>query len=422
MIYTLLLWVVLLAPLPFGSVFGWSWAAICLLIGLLSIAWGVAAMLGRYPVAAVPRRLLWVVIPFTAALGNPLAGSISLNPVRGQESLLRLTSYGAVFWLALQAARDRDRAYRVLYTVAVAIAGYGLYGLVVQLSGSNTILWFDKTAYLDQLTGPFVNHNSFATFAGLGLVCATGLLWHDVRYAVRGISNRRERQRLLLGYLLSRHGAALLGAWFVLTVALLLSESRAGSFATACAILTFITSMLIRGGRPRWGTLAGVGMLALVVVMIFNLSGAGLDQRLARSDVDWQTRQGYNQSTLRAIQDAPWLGTGLGSFESVFRFYASPGGHLRLDKAHNDYLEMALELGLPAAGALLLSLLAASVLCALGAHRRRRDASLSAIGLAASVLVGVHSGFDFSLQIPAVALVYALILGAATAQSWSTRR
>jgi hypothetical protein len=43
-----------------------------------------------------------------------------------------------------------------------------------------------------------------------------------------------------------------------------------------------------------------------------------------------------------------------------------------------------------------------------------------ATGVAASVLVGVHATMDFSLQLPAVAMLYAAIMGVACAQSYSS--
>ncbi len=91
------------------------------------------------------------------------------------------------------------------------------------------------------------------------------------------------------------------------------------------------------------------------------------------------------------------------------------------DKAHNTYLENALELGLPAALGLFSAIGVLLVICLLGVRRRRRDAVYPCIGVAATVLVAVQSVVDFSLQIPAVAVTYSLLMGAACAQSWSSR-
>ena len=36
------------------------------------------------------------------------------------------------------------------------------------------ILWFDKLDYVDSLTSSFINRNSYATYAGLGLMATLG--------------------------------------------------------------------------------------------------------------------------------------------------------------------------------------------------------------------------------------------------------
>ena len=59
-------------------------------------------------------------------------------------------------------------------------------------------------------------------------------------------------------------------------------------------------------------------------------------------------------------------------------------------------------------------------ICLAGVNRRHRDWVYPATGVAASVLVGLHATVDFSLQIPAVAILYAGIMGLACAQSYSS--
>ena len=86
--------------------------------------------------------------------------------------------------------------------------------------------------------------------------------------------------------------------------------------------------------------------------------------------------------------------------------------------AHNTYLENALELGVPAAAALVLAIGWIVIICVSAVLRHRRQAFLPCLGVSATVLVGLHATVDYSLQIPAVAMAYAAILGAACAQSF----
>jgi len=92
------------------------------------------------------------------------------------------------------------------------------------------------------------------------------------------------------------------------------------------------------------------------------------------------------------------------------------------DKAHNTYLEHAAELGLPAALALYAGMLLLFLYLLSGIFRRRRDQIYPLVATAATILVAVHALVDFSLQIPAVAVTYAAVLGVGVAQARSPRR
>jgi O-antigen ligase len=117
------------------------------------------------------------------------------------------------------------------------------------------------------------------------------------------------------------------------------------------------------------------------------------------------------------ICDAPLLGLGLGTFQDAYPLYSNNVVPLIVDKAHNDYLEFAAGVGLPAAIAWWTAVVWLVVKCVRGAFKRRLDKHYAILGVATSVLVGTHSALDFSLQIPAVALTFATLLGMGVAQS-----
>lgn len=52
---------------------------------------------------------------------------------------------------------------------------------------------------------------------------------------------------------------------------------------------------------------------------------------------------------------------------------------------------------------------------------RRKNRIYPLVGIGTTMLVGAHSSMDFSLQIPAVALTYSVLLGITLAQSFSSR-
>jgi O-antigen ligase len=206
--------------------------------------------------------------------------------------------------------------------------------------------------------------------------------------------------------------------------ALLLTGSRAG-VASACVGLAAFVLLISRSQSvPRIAARLMGGTVVAAVLLLFVVSGGTIDRRLYTSlgDGPAAIRPELYQLTAKAIGDSPFLGFGLGSFEHVFHLYRTDSHELmtRSVRAHNTYLENALDLGIPAAAMLCLAVVVIAVRCGLGVMRRRRDFVFPALAFAASVQVGVHSLVDFSLQIPAVAATYALVLGLGFAQSWST--
>jgi O-antigen ligase len=125
--------------------------------------------------------------------------------------------------------------------------------------------------------------------------------------------------------------------------------------------------------------------------------------------------------TLDMIGDRPFLGTGMNSFAGMFAS-VRPNDLTQLwTKAHDTYLELALDLGIPAAGLLIGAALWLCILCARGVLTRDRDQVLPALGFSATILVGFHALADFSMQIPAVAMTWSVLVGVGVAQSISSR-
>jgi O-antigen ligase len=159
----------------------------------------------------------------------------------------------------------------------------------------------------------------------------------------------------------------------------------------------------------------------LVAVLAFVLTSEVLLDRIDRLTVDGNARIEVYGMTADAIDDNPMLGFGYGTFTDSFRLYRDDRLGAHFDKTHNTWLENIFELGWPAAGGLFLCIGWLTLLCFRGAWNRGRDWVYPATGAAATVLVAIHSFFDFSLQMPGVAITYACILGVGCAQSYSSR-
>src|SRR5271154_7470429 len=124
--------------------------------------------------------------------------------------------------------------------------------------------------------------------------------------------------------------------------------------------------------------------------------------------------------TLKLVRAHPWTGVGLGCFEYAFTAVQSAQLTYLVDHAHNDYLELAADLGLPCAVFFFAAIfwLAARPLGA-SLHARSSLARALALGsFGAVVALLVHGFADFNFYIPANALVFAVILGIGCAISF----
>ncbi len=445
-LHTALVVLVLVAPLPFGAYPTWAWASLSLGCGILLCGWGFSVLSRRISFVA-PHHLVWwsgvvfglsllwgfiQTVGFTPeswhhpiwsgaeqALGISSLGAISIDPKAGRDSLLRMTTYVGIFWLAFQYCRDSKRTFFTLQAVAICIAFYAIYGLAVLFLGSDRILWFEKSIYTDVVTSTFVNPNSFATYCGIGLLCSTSLLMKHFRIGTEDKVGIVEYSRFVFVEFIPRN-ALILIAWSMMASALLLSLSRAATVATGLALVAMYLVLLTRQKISLHKLLFRLfGVVSAGCLMMF-VAGQDLVQKFWKTGVDFPLRAEIYSQTLMAIEHRPILGTGLGTFASVYRSYRTEDIRPGVTKAHNDYLEMFLELGIPAGALLILPIVLLAGFCLHGVWVRRRNYEYPALGFAVCVLVGAHSLVDFSMQIPAVAATFALLLGMAVTQSQST--
>ena len=449
LIFRSLLALVLLAPLPLASNRPWAWSLLAALTGLLLGLWSLLVLSGRCgaPVAPVRLRaafllfggaLLWAwaqtspLLP--ALLWHPLwseaaaalgagraAGMVSVDPALTVNAILRMLCYGGIFWLAVQLGREGARAREGMVVVVVGCLAYAVYGLIVHFAGWETIVWLKKWTYIGDLTSTFVNRNAYGAYAGLGVVCSVALFLQALRPPRSG----QERGAAELAETVLVRGAPYLIVALVLGTALLLSHSRAAFLCTGLALAVLMAALVAsRVLRPRLALMLGAMVVAVGVVALA-VSGDVTIKRLTEtgSAQEGDGRADVYALVVQAIGDAPLTGHGLGAFLPAFQMYRDttlPEPE-EWQYAHNAHLEIAMDLGLPAALALYGAFTLILVACLRGVRLRRRNHIYPATALAAATLLIAHGMVDFSIQMPAVAATLALLLGLGYAQSWSSR-
>jgi O-antigen ligase len=177
------------------------------------------------------------------------------------------------------------------------------------------------------------------------------------------------------------------------------------------------TSVMSRKARVAVGVVFLLSMVGLTVWV-------GSDPAIRRFETlndqyahPGQDRLSIWRDTLHLIRRHPVLGSGFGSFATVYPSVQTAFLNNVVDHAHCDYLELATELGLP--GGILVF---GGVLCVLERtfHRCKKssedyDKAISFACFGSIFAILLHSLADFNLYIPANALIFVMIL----ALAWS---
>jgi O-antigen ligase len=228
--------------------------------------------------------------------------------------------------------------------------------------------------------------------------------------------------------------ALVAGAALVIAVGIALNGSLAG-YGLAVPILIASAAIIVpdRTRSTRWlAPAAGILLIATVGWLATTpLSSSAVLRANATTSV--QSREEIAAITARAARDFMPLGSGVGTFERVYALYED---HDRLDTstyvnhAHNDYLEIALETGVPGLVVLGLFLLW-WVRAAWRAWRPDHVDPFARAGAVASAAILVHSLVDFPLRTAAIGTCFALCLAllvrqraapaAGKSDLWSTR-
>lgn len=435
---------ILISAIPFGANLLWSQqlmtvsVAIMGLVHFSGLSLSQSSLLGRIklPVICFLMVLVWAVFqiipwgpdswrhPFyqlsETALNQHVDAFVSLWPDATLTGLLNLLTYGLIFLISFQIHASSRQSQSTLKTILLAGTLYAFYGLFSYFQSSHLILWFDCLSYCDVVHSTFINRNSYATFAGLSLLAGLPALLHGIQNANRyGLSTKYGRQYFIEKFLISQWQTLL---WLALiTTALMLTESRGGFLSTALAIGVFF-SVLQLSHKIKGHKLVLLSVFVVMLLLIFGQSGDNLIERLDDINLLNNDRLQVYDLVEGASSQNPWFGVGLGSFEKSFRLFRDESIVSYFDKAHNTYLELIFEIGYVQAALLCGSVLLLTLICTRGVWIRQRDWIYPAVGLSATVLVATHALVDFSLQIPAVSYLYALILGLSVAQSYSRSR
>jgi O-antigen ligase len=228
--------------------------------------------------------------------------------------------------------------------------------------------------------------------------------------------------------------------------ATIISGSRGGMMSLAAALVLiaamsrrFTTRRLMdahpvsRGSRfwPRFGPITVIALTILIGVVwigatpVVERIGLTVDE-LVRSGTPDVSRAIMWRDTIAMIRNHPWVGVGLGAYETVYPAYADSMSRFAVDYAHNDYLQILSDGG--AVGGIIALWFIALIFRAINRGTKSRDPLLVGLALASAAgifAILVHSLSDSNLQIPSHALLFLVLsavasrIGAMDPLQWS---
>jgi len=415
--FTLLLFI----GLPFASVQPfWQWFWVCYigcatLLVVMQKRYMIGIIEGRKILPYIGAALVFSGWGFLQAVVTRFGWYSATENVQSTIAVATFfLAHSCWFLLIFLFSQQRKNALLTIKVIAIIIAAYAVYGITEFYSGNDNILWYTKTAYTNSLTSTFVNRNSFAAYSGIGIQCALAWIFYKLEKSGGG------RHAFINDLSASIWPLILI---LLCATALMLTGSRGGFLSVVVGLIFSVSYFIVYiAGTEKITKIRGISLKVILTfvffsIFLFALSGDQLFTRWMNLSIMESDRIAALPSLLKAIGDRPLAGYGLGTFGDVFPQYRTEALGVIFDRAHNDFLELFMTAGIPLSLFLIGTLIALASRLHRSLHTSTGNRSLTIMGPAVLLQLGVHSLVDFSLQIPAISYTFVAIL-AVSVSSW----
>ena len=407
-ILSLVLGMLVFAPLAFGAVDTWAFLVMQIAAAAVFVLWGARLWLSPRGKLLWP-PLAWVVLAFMAyAVARYFTADIEYV---ARLETIQVLLFGFLFLAVLNNLRGQEEISAVSATLIATGTVIACYA-VAQLTHNTNQVWNQISPYVGRASGTYISPNNLSCLLAMLLPLTLAYLLIGKVHIVT---------RILLIY-----------AAIAMFAGLAVTFSRAGWLAAAAGIFLLL-GILLGHGNHR---LKAVLLLAMLLTGGGFLTSHYLSKtvgymRRVAAPVETTSAQMIDPSADSRLQlwlaaaqmwtDYPWFGVGPAHYDYRFREYRPAWVQGQPDRAHNDYLNLLADWG--AVGGVIV-LAGAGIfifwLKQTWPHVRREENDFGSgqsnrfafflgatCGLAA---LAVHSAMDFNLHIPANALVGVVLL------------
>ena len=337
----------------------------------------------------------------------------SLDPHATVDHLLKTLAYLCLFTLTIALVTTEKRIKSTLTIFFLSGLFQASYGALMTLSNLEYIFLMKKEYYIGLATGTFVNRNHFANYLIMCIAAGTALLLID--FSLQKAKSWKERIIGILYFIMSKKMLLRIGIAMIV-VGIVLSRSRMGNVSFFVSlIIAGLFWMILTKRISRKAIILLVSFIVIDLWVVGNWFGfEKVQARLQNTSASTETRDEVIRDTVVYIKDHPMLGTGGGSYYSVYPHYKSPDVNGYYNHTHNDYLQIISEYGFIGISIIAILVLSTAFI-AITTMLKRRNPVMQAVGfmcLMTIIALLMHSLVDFNLQMMAnaasVIIIFAL--------------
>ena len=411
-------------PIPLGSYRPWAILLFSAFIGilfLLHIGLVFKQKIALFP----PKYSAWILacllvvisvlciqlIPIVNSDGIYNTVTISLDIVSTQTTLFKTISMLLFCWLIFSYCESKEKLRKICIAIVAGGLFQALYATYLNLNPEILSTVFNY-AYEKRAAGSFTYQNFLANYLALCLSIGIGVLISELSLSPAS-KTFRGKTRDLFNILLSSK-IILRGALILMIIGLILTRSRMGNSAFFFAIAAVsIFAFFFYKQKPRNLRLLIISFFIIDILIVGAFFGIDkVKERLVETSLSSETRDEVVRDSIPIIKDNLWLGTGGGTFYTAFAAHQPESYSGYYDNAHNDYIQFAVEFGVPTT-LLLGGLVLFTLFTALKTMVKRKTPLFQGVafgGAVAIIHMILHATVDYSLQAGANSFTFMIIL------------
>jgi len=438
-----IIFLIIFAPLAFGSVEVWAYSILILIAIVLTLVWLIKIWLKNgmklnifkkepnkfkfsylktplnLPIIIFIAVIIFQLIPLPGSIvrflspnayniyaesskvidasragEKPLSPTYSISVHRNatKDEFYKIIGYALIFFLVINNIKSQRQLKKVILALVISAFCLSIFGMVQKATWNGKIYWFRELRYRGEPFGPYVNRNHYAGLMEMVVPLALAAL----------VITRSKDKKIILGFMA-----------LIMASTIFISLSRGGMLAFLGSILFISLAFLLSRTLKKHLSFIILLLIGIFLFILYlQLFSSVADRFLTLIDPDKlssQQRPLVWRDTLRITADFPLLGTGLGTFKDIFPKYKTFGSQSIYLYTENDYLQLLSETGIIGFLIAFWGLLAIVIAFAKFASKDK----LPLFFLGAIVAILIHSLCDFNLHIPANVVIFSIILGLA---------